>query len=59
MILSNKSLSNKKQWEEKGYRLPAYDRAAMIEETLKHPTWVHFGGETSSEAFSLVFSRSC
>ncbi len=44
MILSNKSLSNKKQWEEKGYRLPAYDRAAMIEETLKHPTWVHFGG---------------
>ncbi|HQB54673.1 MAG TPA: mannitol dehydrogenase family protein [Sphaerochaeta sp.] len=44
MILNNEALKNKKVWEEKGYRLPAYDREAMIAETLKHPTWVHFGG---------------
>ena len=30
MILSNEALKNRRAWEEKGYRLPAYDREAMI-----------------------------
>lgn len=51
MILSDKSLQNTREWEEKGYRLPKYDREAMIEETIKNPTWVHFGGGNIFRAF--------
>ena len=51
MILSNQSLQNRAEWKEKGYRLPAYDRAAMIEKTTAHPTWLHFGAGNIFKAF--------
>ena len=31
------------QWEKAGVALPAYDIAAVAEETKKSPVWVHFG----------------
>ena len=31
MTLNNESLKNRAEWEDKGYRLPQYDREAMIE----------------------------
>ena len=43
MKLNNETLINRAEWEAKGYRLPAYDRAAMIERTKANPTWLHFG----------------
>ena len=43
MILNNESLKNRAEWEAKGYRLPQYDREAMIERTKANPTWLHFG----------------
>ena len=43
MILNNETLKNRSEWEAKGYRLPQYDRAAMIEKTKADPTWLHFG----------------
>ena len=43
MKLNNETLKNRAEWEAKGYRLPEYDRAAMIARTKANPTWLHFG----------------
>ena len=43
MKLNNETLKNRAEWEARGYRLPQYDRAAMIERTKANPTWLHFG----------------
>ena len=43
MILNNESIKNRELWEAKGYRLPGYDREAMIARTRENPTWLHFG----------------
>ena len=51
MFLNNESLNNKAFWEARGYRLPAYDRTAMIEKTVKNPTWLHFGAGNIFKAF--------
>ena len=51
MILNEQGLSNKSEWEDKGYILPDYDRAAMIEKTVKEPLWVHFGAGNIFRAF--------
>ena len=38
MILNNEALKNRAEWEARGYRLPQYDREAMIERTKANPT---------------------
>ena len=38
-------------WTRKGYSLPSYDRAAMIEKTAAAPAWVHFGAGNIFRAF--------
>ena len=43
MKLNNETLKNRAEWEAKGYKLPNYDRAAMIARTKENPTWLHFG----------------
>ncbi|MBO5543381.1 MAG: mannitol dehydrogenase family protein [Oscillospiraceae bacterium] len=43
MKLNTESLKNRSIWVEKGYRLPQYDRGAMIDRTRKDPVWLHFG----------------
>lgn len=43
MKLNNETLKNRAEWEAKGYRLPEYDREAMIARTKANPTWLHFG----------------
>ncbi len=43
MKLNGESIRNRAEWEEKGYRLPAYDREAMIKRTRENPVWLHFG----------------
>ena len=42
MKLNDKNLSCS-CWAEKGYKIPSFDRAKMIENTKKNPQWVHFG----------------
>ena len=51
MKLNEAGLQNKAEWESKGYSLPKYDRAAMIEATKKNPYWVHFGAGNIFRAF--------
>ncbi len=35
--LSEQGLINRGEWEQKGYILPAFDRAKVIENTAKRP----------------------
>ncbi len=49
--LTNEGIKDKKAWEEKGYKLPSYDREKMIENTRKNPTWIHFGAGNIFRAF--------
>ncbi len=51
MILNAETLKNRAAWEEKGYRLPAYDREVMIEKTTMNPAWLHFGAGNIFKAF--------
>ena len=37
MKLNNETLKNRAEWEAKGYRLPEYDREAMIARTKENP----------------------
>ncbi len=51
MRLSAASLANRRAWEEAGFELPAYDRAAVSAETRKAPEWLHFGAGNIFRAF--------
>ena len=51
MVLNNESIKNREAWEKLGYRLPKFDRDAMVEKTVKNPTWVHFGAGNIFKAF--------
>ena len=44
MKLTNESIKKQaNEWATKGYRLPEFDREAMIERTKAEPSWLHFG----------------
>ncbi|WP_026506733.1 mannitol dehydrogenase family protein [Butyrivibrio sp. MC2013] len=51
MKLNEKSIRERNLWEEKGYKLPSYDREKMIYQTVKAPLWVHFGAGNIFRAF--------
>lgn len=51
IALNNKGLENRKEWEEKGYKLPEFDRVKAAEETKEAPFWVHFGAGNLFRAF--------
>jgi fructuronate reductase len=41
--LTNKGLKNRKLWEDNGFNLPIFDRAAVAKRTRKAPVWLHIG----------------
>ena len=51
MKLNAKGLSDRKQWEEKGYALPQFDREAVTKATKENPFWIHFGPGNIFRAF--------
>ena len=51
MVLNNESIKNREAWEALGYRLPKFDRDAMVEKTVANPTWLHFGAGNIFKAF--------
>ena len=51
MRLSELGLSDRKQWEEKGYSLPQFDREAITKATKENPFWIHFGAGNIFRAF--------
>ena len=51
LVLNEQGLKDRAAWEEKGYALPRFDRAAMIVRTRENPVWVHFGAGNIFRAF--------
>lgn len=51
MKLNEQGLLNKQEWEEKGYDLPKFDRAAVTAATRENPFWIHFGPGNIFRAF--------
>ena len=51
MRLNELGLSDRKQWEEKGYSLPRFDREAVTKATKENPFWIHFGAGNIFRAF--------
>lgn len=52
--LNNKGIKgeeNQKRWEEKGYKMPAYDREKVEAATKEAPFWIHFGAGNIFRAF--------
>ena len=57
MILNNMSLEERTPWEEKGYRLPDYDRETMITRTKENPIWLHFGAGNIFKALHCMAAQ--
>ena len=51
MKLNAHGLLDRKQWEDKGYQLPQFDRAAVTAATKENPFWIHFGPGNIFRAF--------
>ena len=51
MKINLQGISDRRQWEEKGYRLPEYDIGQMILATKEKPFWIHFGAGNLFRAF--------
>lgn len=58
MRLSIADLRNKQVWEEKGYKLPAFDIEKVKDRTLKDPIWIHFGAGNIFRAFPAVLQQT-
>ena len=43
MKLTLEGISDRKEWEQKGYKLPEYNIEKMRENTKSKPFWIHFG----------------
>ena len=51
MKLNLQDIADRKQWEEKGYKLPQYDIKKMVAATKENPFWIHFGAGNLFRAF--------
>ena len=51
MRLGKADLENTKEWAEKGYQLPQYDRDKVMQNTKENPFWIHFGAGNLFRAF--------
>ncbi|WP_026526855.1 mannitol dehydrogenase family protein [Butyrivibrio sp. VCD2006] len=49
--LTNEGLKDRAAWEEKGYKLPLYDREKVAANTKENPAWIHFGAGNIFRAF--------
>ena len=61
MKISSQGISDnadRKQWEEKGYFLPKYDREQMVKITKEQPFWIHFGAGNLFRAFHAVIAEN-
>jgi fructuronate reductase len=51
MKLNEAGLADRKQWEQAGYSLPAFDRKKVTDATKENPFWIHFGAGNIFRAF--------
>lgn len=58
MKISIQGISDKRQWEEKGYSLPRYDVEQVVKATKENPFWIHFGAGNLFRAFHAVIAQN-
>lgn len=51
MKIQEQESTRQKDWKEKGYHLPRFNREEMIEKTKEAPFWLHFGPGNIFRAF--------
>ncbi len=51
MQLSEAGLKDRTAWTSHGYRLPDFDRQAVMDATKENPFWIHFGAGNIFRAF--------
>ncbi|MCQ2585022.1 MAG: mannitol dehydrogenase family protein [Treponema sp.] len=51
MKLTLEGISNKSEWESKGYSLPTFDFEKVNKNTRENPFWIHFGAGNIFRAF--------
>ena len=57
MHLTTKGLQDTKAWEAKGYKLPSFNREAMIRKTKENPVWIHFGAGNIFRGFHAMLMQ--
>lgn len=57
MKVSLEGISDRKQWEEKGYTMPKYDVVQIAEATRENPFWIHFGAGNLFRAFHAAVAE--
>lgn len=57
MRLTTKGLQDTKAWQAKGYKLPSFDREAMIRKTKENPVWIHFGAGNIFRGFHAMLMQ--
>lgn len=58
MKLNKAGLEDRKIWEEKGYRLPLFDRESVQKATRENPFWIHFGAGNIFRAFQANVAQN-
>lgn len=58
MKLNAENLKNVLAWQGKRIELPDFDRSKMLQETKKHPNWLHFGPGNIFRAFVASLQQS-
>ncbi len=58
MKLNDKDLLNVKDWTDKGFSVPSFDRKAMVSETAKNPKWIHFGAGNIFRGFPAALMQN-
>ena len=56
--ISLQGISDKRQWEEKGYYLPKYNVVQIAKATKENPFWIHFGAGNLFRAFHTVIVQN-
>ncbi|MFA6706389.1 MAG: mannitol dehydrogenase family protein [Sphaerochaetaceae bacterium] len=57
MTLNKENLKHVSFWESKGYVLPQFDIEEVARNTLKRPTWLHFGAGNIFRVFPAVLQQ--
>ncbi|WP_127836798.1 mannitol dehydrogenase family protein [Clostridium prolinivorans] len=58
LILSKENIKNIDKWEKAGIDLPKFNYEEMVIETLKNPTWVHFGSGNIFRGFIAMLQQN-